>query len=306
MIAIDLFAGAGGFSTGAKLAGCNVAWAANHWPDAVEWHSKNHPDTQHLCQDLHQADWSRVPAHDLMLASPCCQGHSKARGKTHGNPQHDASRSTAWAVVSAAEYHRPPMIIVENVPEFVDWKLYPSWRMAMEALGYSVAPHIIDAADHGAPQNRIRLFLVLTRSRAPLMLQMVPERHIPARQFIDFDCDGWSPVERPGRAKATLERVRAGRRAFGERFIMPYYKSGSGLTGRSLDRPVGTITTRDRWAVVDGDRMRMFNRWECRDAMSFPRSYELPDNHRLAVHLMGNAVPPEPARRLITAVREAA
>jgi DNA (cytosine-5)-methyltransferase 1 len=95
MNVIDLFAGAGGFSTGASMAGCNVAWAANHWPDAVEWHSRNHPDAAHICQDLHQADWSQVPAHDLMLASPCCQGHSKARGKASGNPQHDARRSTA-------------------------------------------------------------------------------------------------------------------------------------------------------------------------------------------------------------------
>ncbi len=68
MNVIDLFAGAGGFSTGASMAGCNVAWAANHWPDAVEWHSRNHPDAAHICQDLHQADWSQVPAHDLMLA----------------------------------------------------------------------------------------------------------------------------------------------------------------------------------------------------------------------------------------------
>ena len=107
MKAIDLFAGLGGWSTGAVMAGCEVLWAANHWQEAVHWHSENHPDTQHICQDLHQADWTQVPSHDLLLASPCCQGHSKARGKANGNPQHDASRSTAWAVVSALEFHRP-------------------------------------------------------------------------------------------------------------------------------------------------------------------------------------------------------
>ncbi len=35
MNAIDLFAGAGGFSTGALMAGCRVVWAANHWQS--EW-----------------------------------------------------------------------------------------------------------------------------------------------------------------------------------------------------------------------------------------------------------------------------
>ena len=306
MNVIDLFAGAGGFSTGATMAGHNVVWAGNHWPDAVEWHSKNHPDAMHICQDLHQADWSQVPAHDIMLASPCCQGHSKARGKASGNPQHDASRSTAWAVVSAAEYHRPEFVIVENVPEFLQWQLYRPWELAMNALGYSVAPHIVDAADYGAPQHRVRMFLVMAQSKQPLNLQIPMGQHIPARAFVDFDSGKWSAIQKPGRSAATIARVRAGRERFGERFIMPYYGSGSGLTGRSLDRPIGTITTRDRWAIVDGDRMRMLSRFECRDAMSFPDTYQLPDNHRLAVHLLGNAVCPEPVKQILQAVEAAA
>jgi len=304
MKAIDLFSGAGGFSTGAEMAGCDVVWAANHWAEAVEWHSRNHPGAMHICQDLHQADWSLVPKHDLLLASPCCQGHSKARGKAKGNPQHDASRSTAWAVVSAAEYHRPAVAIVENVPEFLGWQLYRPWELAMNALGYIVSPHIVDAADLGAPQNRVRMFLVLTKTKAPLLLNLPKMVHKPATTFVDFEAGNWSLIEKPGRAVATLERVRAGRAAHGERFLTSYY--GKTKIGRSLDRPIGTITTRDRWAIIDGDRMRMLSRWECRDAMSFPSTYQLPDNHRLAVHLMGNAVCPEPVKQIIKAVQEAA
>ena len=32
--AIDLFAGLGGWSTGARAAGVQVLWAANHWPES--------------------------------------------------------------------------------------------------------------------------------------------------------------------------------------------------------------------------------------------------------------------------------
>ena len=53
-------------------------------------------NTNHVCQDLHQANWAAVPRTDIGIASPCCQGHAKARGKKNGNPEHDASRSTAW------------------------------------------------------------------------------------------------------------------------------------------------------------------------------------------------------------------
>lgn len=306
MRAIDLFAGAGGFSTGAQMAGLEVVWAANHWPVAVETHAANHPGAIHVCQDLHQADWSRVPAHDILLASPCCQGHSKARGKAANNPQHDASRSTAWAVVSALEYHRPAFGVVENVPEFVEWALYPAWRLAIQALGYQVAPHLVDAADHGVPQHRERLFLVLNRGERPLMLQLPQRKHVPAADIIDFSAGKWSSVDKPGRAAKTLQRVENGRRAHGDRFVMPYYSSGSGTTGRSLSRPLGTITTTDRWAVVDGDRMRMLTKDENRAAMSFPLGYILPKQHKLAVHLLGNAVPPVLACDVITAIRKAA
>lgn len=300
----DLFAGLGGFSQGAEMAGCNVVWAANHWQQAVDVHADNHPTTQHACQDLHQTKWQDVPPHQLLLASPCCQGHSKARGKLSGNPQHDASRSTAWAVVSAAEYHRPEVAVIENVPEFCSWTLYPAWRQAMEALGYCLAPHIIDAADHGVPQHRERLFIVATRTKHPLMLQFPVREHVPASSFIDFDGGKWQPIEKPGRAAATLARIAAGRRVHGDRFISSYYGNERG--GRSLRRPVGTITTRDRHAIIDGDRMRMFSAQECRAAMGFPADYKLPAQHRLAVHMLGNAVVPKVACDVIQSIARAA
>lgn len=302
--AIDLFAGLGGWSTGARMAGINVLWAADHWPAAVEWHSANHPDAQHVCQDLHQADWTQVPAHDLLLASPCCQGHSKARGKAAGNPQHDASRSTAWAVVSALEFHRPQAAIIENVPEFMQWPLFPAWSSAMQALGYQLSPHVIDCADLGVPQNRVRLFLVCTRSVAPLRLQLPKAEPVPAASFIDLNAGNWSPVERRGRAAATLQRVRAGRDAHGDQFLISYY--GNTHTGRSIHRPIGTITTRDRWAIVSGSRMRMLTADECLRAMSFPESTKRPASHRLTVHLAGNAVPPVAAKHIIEAMERAA
>lgn len=304
MKAIDLFAGLGGFTTGAEMAGCSVVWAANHWQQAVDTHAANHPGTIHVCQDLHQANWAQVPAHDIILASPCCQGHSRARGKASGNPQHDASRSTAWAVVSAIEFHRPAFGLVENVPEFMRWELFPAWRAAIEAMGYSLAPHVVDAADHGVPQSRVRLIIALTKSKHPIQLQLPKRQHIPASTIIDFDAGRWSPIDRPGRSAATLSRIANGRAAHGERFLTAYYGNERG--GRSLDRPIGTITTRDRWAVIDGGRMRMLSVEECRRAMAFPSEYRLPGNGRLAVHMLGNAVPPPVPRDFINALRGAA
>lgn len=294
---IDLFAGLGGWSTGAAMAGCQVLWAANHWQAAVDWHAANHPETIHICQDLHQANWAQVPAHDLLLASPCCQGHSKARGKSNGDPQHDASRSTAWAVVSALEYHKPYAAIVENVPEFLEWSLFPAWAAAMNALGYQLAPHVVDCADLGVPQNRVRLFIVCTRSCSPLYLDLPKLEHKAASSFIDINAGNWSQVDKPGRSPATLRRVENGRKQYGDIFCMSYY--GNTHVGRDINRPVGTITTRDRWAIVYGDKMRMFTADENMLAMSFPKTTQRPKSHKLTVHLAGNAVPPVAGKQII-------
>ena len=304
MKVIDLFAGAGGFSEGAKAAGAEVVWAANHWPLAVQYHSANHPDAIHVCQDLHQANWGLVPGHDICLASPACQGHSPARGRER--PHHDALRSTAWAVVSCLEYHRSSYCIVENVPEFLKWSLYPSWADAIGRLGYSLAPHIIDAADHGVPQHRTRMFLVLTRSKHPIKLTLPRRAHKPIGSVIEWDAHRWNPINKPGRSERTLARIEAGRREFGDRFVAPYYSNGSGLKGRSIERPIGTITTVDRWALIDEDRMRMLQPSELRAAMGFRKDYVLPETRREAIHLLGNAVCPRVATDLIQAIRLAA
>lgn len=300
--AIDLFAGLGGFSEGATQAGCRVVWAGNHWRSAVDMHTTNHPATAHTCQDLHQADWSQVPAHDLLLASPACQGHTHARGKER--PHHDATRSTAWAVVSALEYHKPPAAVVENVPEFTRWALFPAWCQAVQALGYAIAPHLVDAADHGVPQHRVRVFIALTRSQHPIALRLPRRQHIPAASIIDFTTGRWSHIAKPGRSAATLSRITAGRTAHGDRFLTAYYGNERG--GRSLARPIGTITTRDRWAVIDGARMRMLNVTEARRAMGFRDTYRLPERQKDAMHMLGNAVCPPVASDVITALQQAA
>jgi DNA (cytosine-5)-methyltransferase 1 len=302
MRAIDLFAGAGGFTTGAEMAGVNVVWAANHWPEAVQVHAANHPGAEHACQDLHQTDWRTVPAHDLLMASPACQGHSRARGKE--KPHHDALRSTAWAVVSAAEFHKPAFVLVENVPEFAKWALYPAWCSAMVALGYALSPMILDAADHGVPQHRRRLFIVGTRTDHPIELRMPEREHVGASNIIDFNAGRWSQIGKAGRSPRTMGRVAAGRQVFGSRFLTAYY--GNEYGGRSLSRPLGTLTTKDRYAVIDGDRMRMLTVDENRKAMGFPADYKLPASHADAIKMLGNAVVPIVARDVIQVLQEAA
>ena len=75
----DLFAGAGGSTTGAiQIPGVHIAMAANHWPLAINTHQANHPNTDHACVDLHMEDPAYFPRTRVLWASPECTKWSQA------------------------------------------------------------------------------------------------------------------------------------------------------------------------------------------------------------------------------------
>jgi DNA (cytosine-5)-methyltransferase 1 len=302
--AIDLFSGAGGFTCGAVGARVEVLAALNHWRLAVDTHSANHPGTFHDCQDLRQYDFSLLPAHDVGLMSPECKGHTEARGRD--KKHHDASRSTAWAVIDCAEAQRAPFMVIENVAEFLDWELYPAWKSALETLGYSVAPHVIDAADHGVPQHRRRVFIVCARSKSPLVLNLPRRSHVPFSSIMEQDnSDTWTSVSEL--CTATRSRIERGLRTYRTgRFLVRY--NGSAVGGLPIDVPIGTLTCVDRFSIVDADtrKARILTVNEFKRAMGFPADYIMPANKKDAKTMLGNAVCPQVATDILNAIKIAA
>ena len=209
-------------------------------------------------------------------------------------------------MISCVECHRPPIVIVENVPEFASWILYRAWCSAFEALGYKLAPHMIDAADLGVPQHRRRIFIVATRSVQPIALHLPTIERVPFAKYIDHDASGWRPVStcRPG----VRTRVAKGRRNFPRGLFLSQHVTGH--PGRSIDRPIGTITTKRHWALVRegrrGDEIRMLSTVELQRAMGFEDSYSLTGRAAIDCVLLGNAVVPKVAEHLVGATALAA
>jgi len=298
--AVDLFAGWGGFTTGATAAGLEVVYAANHWPTAVAVHSSNHPGVIHECQDLKQADWSRLPAYDVLLASPCCTGHSTAgvsdRARWGVSKKHDSDRATAWAVVDCADATEPRTIVVENVTQFREWRLYPVWRAALETLGYALQEHVLVASKHGhTPQRRERLFIVATRGAKR---RIAFEEHVePAfGPSIDWEGGDWrSFAEASPWAQQLLQAARA---KLGQRGIVQWVSRGGRVP---VSEPIRTITTKDQWCVIREDGYRSLSTREYARAMGFADSYSWPDTLSRAhvVRGLGNAVPPGLARTVV-------
>lgn len=309
MKAVDLFAGLGGFTAGAISAGLDVAYAANHWPIAVDYHAQNHPGIVHECQDLRQADWTALPEYDVLLAGPACQGHSDA-GRKHKNKQvrakHDADRSTAWAVVDCAEVTRPEIIIVENVPMFTRWgpekkgAMFRHWLQAFELLGYSVDVLKLHAADYGVPQNRDRIFVVCRQGKAAKRSIKLPEKqaHRSVREVLDPKAGGWASID--SKPVGVQRRWNLGRNNYGRTFIAQHTRDH---TGRHLDRPLGTVTTAGQhWHLVRGKRIRALTLRELARAQGFSDDTALPNHIKNGTRLIGNAVPPPLAQVVIEAV----
>lgn len=292
--AVDLFAGWGGFTLGAEQAGVDVVWAANHWPMAVEAHALNHPDTIHACQDLTQADWTKLPDYELLLASPACPGHSTA-SQPRRRAYHDESRATAWAVVDCAEVTYPETLIVENVPAFKRWQLYPIWKSALRQLGYELEEHTLRASHYGVPQRRDRLFIVGSRVGAHITPRK-PSQEPAFGPCIDWDDGDWRPITVAG--AGAQKRMAAGRARHGERFLSQHT---TGHRGISLDEPIRTITAQDHWLVVDGDNYRPLTIRETARGMGFPEDYAWPENATRTDSIigLGNAVCPPLVAELI-------
>jgi len=198
---VDNFAGGGGASCGIEAAlGRPVNIAINHDRVAIGMHAKNHPLTDHHCEDVWQVKPREVTkGRPVLLAwfSPDCKHHSKARGQ---KPVNKNIRGLAWVALRWAATVQPRIIMLENVEEFQDWGpvvhardekghlrynsdgskvmmpdadrrgiTFRSFVNALKRNGYEVEWREQRACDYGAPTIRKRLFLIARRDGLPII-----------------------------------------------------------------------------------------------------------------------------------------
>ena len=310
--AFDLFCGGGGSSCGARLAGARTVGGIDIWPLATETFRLNNPDVAVYTEDSRGLEPNEVRKKigrvDLLLASPECTNHSPAKGNL---PRCERSRRTAFEVIRFARCFEPRWIVVENVVQMESWGRFNSWVNQLHELGYYTLVAKLTATDYGVAQTRRRLFVVCDRKIEPRLPRKRPRADATAKRIIQ-ECDPngttWtlSPLDAPGRAKATLRRAQNAFREVGTRcpFIMVYYGSDGAGGWQKLDRPLRTITTLDRFALVvpngSGHLMRMLQPPELAAAMGFPKTYKWPEaSRRNKIRLIGNAVCPPVMKRIV-------
>jgi DNA (cytosine-5)-methyltransferase 1 len=260
MRAIDLFCGAGGSSFGAQAGGATMVGAVDAWDIATATYADNFPAAKRNVVTRRLTDRSgtdlfdRIGRVDLLLASPDCTNHSIARGAM---PRCGESQRSGWYVRRFLEDLEPRWIVLENVTGMQRWKGFGGLiHMLEKRYGYRLRVQILDAADFGVPQRRRRLFIIGDRRKEPRPIEVPSGRHVSVRRILD-PVTKWpaDPVFNGKRPKATLERVQRGINALGKGkdFLIVYYGSDAAGGWQTLDRPLRTLTTLDRFGLIRWD-----------------------------------------------------
>ncbi len=302
--AIDLFCGIGGNSWGARAAGAEIVAGFDISDLAGRVFQSNFPEAHFYHGDLSaysQADILKIEEEigpvDLLLASPECTSHSPARG---GKPPSPRSMRLSWNVWRFARLLHPRWMVIENVPAMRNWSAYPIFLKFLEREGYRLREQILDASQFGVPQSRKRLYILCDREGVPPEVPPVCNEPVPVRFLLNLNGTyPASPLKKAGRAARTLERAERAFEALGRDtpFLMVYY--GSGIQWQTLDMPLRTVTTHDRFALIrpdgqGGHTMRMLQPDELQAAMGFPPEFSLEacPTRGGKIHLLGNAVCP--------------
>jgi len=198
LLYVDLFAGAGGVTTGIEDAIVNgekiakVIAAVNHDPLAIASHAANHPETHHFIEDIKTLDVSilasivreyrtKYPEALLVLwASLECTNFSRAKG---GMPRDADSRTLANHLFRYIEGLNPDYIQIENVEEFMSWgplddngrpisrfegRDYLKWVNLVKSYGYDFDWRLLNSANYGAYTSRVRYFGQFAKHGLPI------------------------------------------------------------------------------------------------------------------------------------------
>lgn len=161
LTAIDLFSGAGGLSLGLESAGWNVQAALEFNEAAIETHALNMPEVKHLCEDVRTVNFKQFKGIDLVAGGPPCQPFSVSGKQLGCNDTRDMIPQFIRAVKEA----KPKAFLMENVAGLTTQKFMPYLEAQLAALSklkYNIKWVVLNAADYGVPQKRLRLFIIGT------------------------------------------------------------------------------------------------------------------------------------------------
>ena len=280
-LVLDLFAGCGGLALGFEAQGFETLGFEMDSDCCSTYRHNLHGD----CVQV-KLDPSYVfPKAQVVIGGPPCQPFSVGG---YQNGIRDA-RDGFPTFISAIEQAKPDIWMFENVRGLMYRNRdYLELILAeLEALGYVVEFKLLNAVQHGVPQNRERVIVVGHRGEFHYPTpqnQRVTAGDALAELITQINVD----------AKFLTDSMNL--------YVAKYEKASSCITPRDLhlNRPARTVTCRNlagatgdmhRVVLPDGRRRRLTVREGAR-LQSFPDWFEFQGSETSNFNQIGNAVPP--------------
>lgn len=338
--AISLFSGAGGLDLGLEMAGWHTAYASDQDPYAVQTLTSNVGlDLVEVKRKafngtfIEQADVRKLAAADILAKSglrrgdvpllaggPPCQSWSSA-GHQLG---FDDPRGRLFDdFVRIANGLDARWLLLENVRGLLtargpDGKLGSALDYIRERLlkaGYQTTVELLNAADFGVPQRRVRLFMIGFR------VGDTPPFPTPTHAKQSDNIPEWIPLSRALAGVKGLkpaEVIRPTAKLAIELAIVPPgsgvkspgksertrpsghwgYKQGAFVADTAQAARTVTASTAQDWIRDPRRGLRRLCPRECAAIQTFPPEWKFGGNAQAQYRLIGNAVPPRLARAI--------
>lgn len=291
----DFFASAGGFSEGARQAGCRVVWVCDNDPVALRTHAANHPHAVHCLVDLPMPrselpfpkDGRRFHAH----FSPPCQKFSNVnKTRRVAGDCKEAAELIEWSIETALSSGAASWSLEQVATDHVIRIVERARARHPRRVAYAK----LDLSLLGVPQKRVRLIAGPPPLVARLLRLCSASKMRSVRSVISY------PRGTHIRNGLGWKRKYRGR---GNRWC--YVKAGWGDNCSPIDGPSPTVLS-DRglnWVThtstgVHASHPRLVAR-EYAALQTFRCTYRWPDTQQLALKQIGNAVPPLVAQLLM-------
>lgn len=207
LVVADLFCGSGGLTLGAWEAARAMqlefqsCLAADNDEDAMSVYRRNFAPRASFVAPLEEAIDGEVgaalsmgerailkgmPAVDVLLAGPPCQGHSDLNNFTRRD---DPRNELISKVVRFAEIASPTHIIIENVQGVRHDRagVFQRSITQLEKMKYNVGSFLLEGSDIGLAQRRRRCFLVASKCSPSSDERIYALSGAPAKTF-DWAC----------------------------------------------------------------------------------------------------------------------
>lgn len=261
---------------------------------------------------------------DFIIGGPPCQTFSAAGRRAAGVRGTTDERGTLFEeYVRLLKQLKPTGFLFENVYGITgadDGKAWQSICAAFAGAGYTITSRVLDAADYGVPQHRERMIIVGTRGKPfkfprpthgydsvdglPLVSAAAALAGVPdSGEKIKSDLGGRFGhllKEIPPGLNYSFFTEKMGHPSpifsWRSKFSDFLYKADPATPIRTLKAQPGQYTGPLHWDN------RVFSVAELKRLQTFPDSYEVVGGRQVAIHQIGNSVPPQLARILAVSV----